>query len=356
MKKHTINLKWFKGKTIPQSVAKKDQSYLMKVLGELLQEGFSMNQSIQFTVILLPKYQSIFNQFDQLLERGESIERGLRMLGFSLPICAQLFYAQRQGRFIESLMEVSEQLAQEATYREKLIKILVYPCFLMIFLGGMLFGMRNFVLPHILSFISMETYENQYLIKILVNFFGYLPQITLTLLGVIILIYGLVDYFFLKKSAIERYLFLNRWPLIGRWSRQYATYKLAHQLGHFMRGGYSIQQIIQLIQDYPIDPFLTEVAMMIRQGMYEGRELTEILDRMNLFTEELGLVIYQGELTSQTAQKCKLYSQKVYQDLLNDIEKKMAFVQPILFIFVALLVLSMYLMMMLPMLMMNEFN
>ena len=355
MKKHIINLKLFKRNAPVENVAKKDQSYLMRVMAELLQEGFSMNQTLQFTSILLPKYHSLFNRFNQQLERGESIERGLRMLGFSLPICAQIFYAQRQGRFIESMKEVSEQLAHEAIYRKKLIKILIYPCFLMIFLGGMLFGMRNFVLPHILSFISMETYQNQFLVKVLVNFFAYLPQITLTMFGLVIVIYGGVDSFFLKKRATERYIFLNRWPLIGRWSRQYATYKLTHQLGHFMKGGYSIQQIIQLIQDYPIDPFLTEVAITIHHGMYEGRELTEILDQMDLFTEELGLVIYQGELTSQTAQKCKLYSQKVYQDLLNDIEKKMAFIQPILFIFVALLVLSMYLMMMLPMLTMSEF-
>ena len=74
---------------------------------------------------------------------------------------------------------------------------------------------------------------------------------------------------------------------------------------------------------------------------------------MNLFSIELPMVIYQGELTSQTAQKCKVYSDKLFHDLMEDVAKKIGYIQPFLFLVIAILILGMYLTIMLPMLTME---
>ena len=64
-------------------------------------------------------------------------------------------------------------------------------------------------------------------------------------------------------------------------------------------------------------------------------------------------MIYQGELTSQATSKCLVYADKLLNNLLEDISAKITYIQPVLFILIAVLVMAMYLMMLLPMLTMD---
>lgn len=349
MKQRIQNSKLSKDIKIPKVL----QAYLLQTLSELLLEGFSIHQSLVFMRVLMRKQTTAIDYIIRQLESGISFEMSLRALGYSNSLIAQLFYAQRQGRFTESLADASKQLKEAHHYKQKLVKTLVYPVFLAVGLVGMLFAMRQFLLPQVASFISQEAYDEQYLVRVLVYFFTYLPQIFGILLAFVLIIYGGVDMYLLKQSEMRRYQILTRIPLVEKWVRSYSSYKVSKEIGHFFSGGYSIQQTLTVIVDYPIDPFLSELAIEIQERMLKGEDLAAILDELNIFTKELPLVIYQGELTSQTAQKCYLYSRKVYLDLMDDIQAKLTLVQPILFILIGILVMSMYLLMMLPMLTMQ---
>lgn len=345
--KRIINLK--SSNKLPNKL----RPYFLKSVAELLEEGFSIKQSLAFMEVLLIKHQALIRQVNDELEQGNTFEHAIKDLGFSLSVISQLFYGQRQGRFIQSLMEVSQQLEEKYDYQQKLIKILIYPLLLSIFLFAMLFGMRTFILPHITSFISQEVYDSEFIVRLLVGFFAYLPQIMGLMMALILIIYGTVDYYLLKKEPLERFKILIHLPLISKWVRFYCSYKIARELGHFFSGGYSLQQTLQVLVEYPIDPFLTDISQVLHESLKKGTALADILSDINIFTNELPIIIYQGELTSQTAQKCKLYSQKIYTELMEDIQKKIGIIQPLLFIMIAILVMAMYLIMMLPMLTME---
>ena len=349
MEKITKNLKSSKKMKIPYKI----QAYFLKVLSELLFQGFSMQQSLEFLLVLLKKQTIEIHYILTVLERGDSFESSLRDLGYSNSITAQIFYGQRQGRFIEAIERSSKQIYQAQEYQNKLVKIILYPMALFIGLIGMLFAIRAFLLPQITSFISQKVYEKEFMIRFLLAFFNYLPQLFGLLLATCLIVYGVFDLYLLKQTEFRRFQLLVKIPIFNQWVRSYASYILTRELGQFFLSGYSIQQTLQVLIDYPIDPFLTEIATLIQEDMIEGIDLAEILLDLGVFTEELPLVIYQGEITSQSGQKCHIYSQKIYSDLMKDIQRKMGYIQPILFIFIALLVMAMYLMMMLPMLTME---
>lgn len=331
----------------------KIQGYFLKILSELLSQGFSIQQSLEFLLVLLKKQTTEINHILTVLELGETFESSLRELGYSNSIVAQIFYGQRQGRFIEAIERSSQQIYQAQEYQNKLVKILLYPMALFVGLIGMLFAIRAFLLPQISSFISQEVYEKELMIRLLINFFHYLPQIFGVLLATCLIVYGVVDLYLLRQTEFRRFQLLVKLPLFSQWVRSYASYILTRELGQFFLSGYSIQQTLQVLIDYPIDPFLTEIASLIQESMLKGIDLADVLSDLAIFTDDLPLVIYQGEITSQSGQKCHIYSQKIYSDLMNDIQGKLAYVQPILFIFIALLVVAMYLMLMLPMLTME---
>lgn len=350
--KATISLKWFK-RPLPKKVKTKDQALFLQNLFELLSEGFSLNQALVFMELLMPQYRELIKIIVQSLEQGAGLERGLRQIGFSLDIVAQIFYGQKQGRFHPALQKCSESLKLRADYRQKIVKTLTYPIVMFVFLIALLLGMRIFLLPHILSFISVEVYQNTPLVRLLVLFFSYLPQILISLFAISILGYFFIDVYLLRKSAMHRYKLLLKIPLFNKWIRYYCTYKVAQNLGYFLEGGFSLQQTFDFIVQYPIDPFLTEVAAYLTENLKKGEALSDSLNALRLFQPELGMIVYQGELTSQLSTKCLLFSNKLVTELMEDVAKKINYLQPILFILIALLVMGMYLMMMLPILTME---
>ncbi|MGO4929071.1 competence type IV pilus assembly protein ComGB [Fundicoccus sp. Sow4_D5] len=331
----------------------KQRAYLLITLADMLEEGFSINQSLVFMKLLMKPQAGQIESIIIQLQQGQSFERSIQELGYSVSTVAQLFYAQRQGRFIEALRATAMQMQQVQNYQQKIIKVITYPLIMGSFLIAMMFGMRILLLPHIMSFISQETYDSNVLVRLLVMFFNYLPQISLFLLSSNLIIYLCIDFYLLRLDYLDRYRLLLRFPFLSYWVRSYCSYKLSKELGYFFEGGYSLLQTVEVLTLYPIDPFLTEIAERLKYGLVQGEPLVEIIKDMNLFSIELPMVIYQGELTSQTAQKCKVYSDKLFHDLMEDVAKKIGYIQPFLFLVIAILILGMYLTIMLPMLTME---
>lgn len=327
----------------------KDRSLFLKYLAELLTQGFSVQQALHFMALLLPQYAHLIDQMQAALEKGESFERALEPLGYSIHIVANLFYAQRQGRFLEALHQAADFLRKLQEYQQKFIKVLVYPAMMLVFLVALLFGMRSFLLPHIASFIQQDVYDSHLMVRMLVDFFSYLPQITLLLVGLSLVVLGLGNLYLFRLRPLKRYQLLVQIPFIQGWVRSYCSYQLAEAFGNFFLGGYSMQQTLDTLVRFPIEPLLADVGEILETGFKEGRPLVDLLAELDIFTQAFPLVIQQGELISQTAAKCQMYAQTVFRQLMEDIERKIQWVQPILFIFIAMLVLAMYLLIMLPM-------
>lgn len=350
-KKHTSNLNLFSRSAT--TLKEKQKAYFLQTTSELLSQGFSINQSLHFLKLLMLKKVHLIELVEKRLAQGIPFEKSIQELGFSLNTVAQLFYAQKQGRFIEALMDNAKQIETANCYRKQILKIVTYPLIMSAFLIFLLFGMRTFLLPQIASFISQEVFEQNFLVRLLVNFFNYLPQIFCLLLAISLLFYLFFDFYLMRLTHLKRYQILVKIPLINKWIRQYCSYRLTKELGHFFSGGYSIQQIIDLWISYPIDPFMTEIANYMNKEFINGTALTHIVSDLQIFTNELPLVIYQGELISQVGTKCLIYSSSIFTELMEDLTQKLNMLQPILFMIIAVLIMALYLMMMLPMLTME---
>ena len=348
VQKPITTLKLFKKD--PLKLKAKERQYFIHTLAELLNQGFSINQSLSFFKILLPKREQVIDYLLNELKKGNRFEEVLKPLGFSNKVISQLFFAQKQGRFNACLMEIASYLKLMTDYQHKLVKALLYPVILVIFLVGLLFGLRKFMLPQILTFISEEALNNQPLARWLIIAFTYLPQLTITGMALVILIYLACDIVLHKKTLIERLQLLARLPVIRKYIRSFCSYRLAEEFGYFFESGFSIQQILALLAAYPIDPLLSHLASLLEENFLKGISLTDSLKELDIFTDEFPMMVYQGEITSQTGAKCRLYAQKVFADTLEDLNNKINLIQPLLFILIAIVIIAMYLLLMLPML------
>ena len=127
MGRPTCNLKWFERFNQPKKLPLVQQAYVLSVLADLLGQGFALSTALQFLALLMPKYQVLLLKVDAALVEGQSLEKSLAQLGFGTKIVAQLFYASRQNRLQEALVQAAQRLHQARLFRKEMAKQLAYP-------------------------------------------------------------------------------------------------------------------------------------------------------------------------------------------------------------------------------------
>lgn len=324
----------------------KQQDIFLKRISELLQEGFSLSDGLRFLQVMMVKEKNDIQKIINEMEAGNSFPTSLHLLGFSEQLIVQLQFSMIHGNFIETLQFCSEHISIKQKQIKQFQKIAIYPMFLLGLATMMLFAIRQFLLPTIRNSSSTDSKTTIFLIF----FLSYFPQILLIILSIILSIILLWRVKFKKKSAYDQAVSLKRIPLFGKWYKDYYTFFFSREFAYSLLSGQSIYQIIEMMEAEPTNSLIIEVATKLSKDLKSGENLPTIITSIPFFREEMTWIIYHGQLTSQLGIKLKIYSQECYRILLADIEKKINWLQPILFLIIGVIIISIYGVLMLPML------
>jgi competence protein ComGB len=82
--------------------------------------------------------------------------------------------------------------------------------------------------------------------------------------------------------------------------------------------------------------------------MQVGQEFHRKIANYHFFTPELALIIEYGEMKSKLGDELLVYSDESWRQFFEKIEKAMNLIQPLIFLFVALMIVLIYAAMLLP--------
>ena len=236
------------------------------------------------------------------LSQGKSFSEMMRTLGFSSAIVTQLSLAEVHGNLHLSLGKIEEYLDNIATL-------------------------------------------------VISN----LPQIFLwlTLLLGLVSLTGLI--FYRKSKKIQVFSFLARIPFLGVFIQYYLTAYYAREWGNMIGQGLELAQIFQMMQEQG-NPLFKEIGYDLDQSLQNGQEFSKVVQTYPFFRKELGLIIEYGEVKSKLGSELEIYAEKTWESFFTRVNRTMNLVQPLVFIFVALLIVLLYAAMLLPMYQNMEVN
>ncbi|CZQ87531.1 bacterial general secretion pathway protein f signature [Trichococcus palustris] len=327
----------------------KEQAYFLRRLGELLEEGFSLAEGLSFLGIMQPKKEKAIREIMAELAAGNSLPDALAVLGFPKQIVSQLHLALLHGRFNETLLFCADFLTEKDKQIAKLKKVMVYPAFLLLFANGMLFAIRQVLLPSLESMMGPNAETVNGLVTIILFFLNHLPIITASWLALLAFSYILGKEYLKKKTAFEKSLLFIKLPVLGKWVQLYYSFFFSREYAYFFKNGMQLNQIVTLMKEEEGTEWMKEISRMIEEGLVQGESLTIVIKRYPIFKEEFGWIVYHGELTSQLPVKLTMYSEECFRLLIADIEQKIGLLQPVLFLLVAVIVMSIYLILLMPM-------
>lgn len=325
------------------------QAYFLIKCAELLREGFTILETLQFLKMLMPKETSSIENMMYALEQGKRFDECLEPVGYSDQIVSQVFFAQEHGRFHHVLFTSGQAMMDRLRQWKKLQKLLVYPAILIVFVCVLLLGMRQFFLPHI-DKMSAETSQTDALVSVTVFLIREFPVILIGCLGGIVGVYVIWHIIYAKQNALMQRVWLSKVPIIKKWVVLYYSGYMSQELSYFFENGYGLQQMITLLKTGNTSLLWKEFALFLESHAYHGHDLAYSISKLSFLKSEMVYMIQHGEKISQLALQLQLFSRECFALLQDDVEKKLTWVQPIIFLCVGVIVMLVYIALMLPML------
>lgn len=227
-------------------------------------------------------------------------------------------------------------------------QLLSYPVMLVIFIIGMLFAMRYILLPHIRQITTSNTDHLGLGTKLVMQLIDWSPIIIVGSVIVIILAILGVRAYLSKRTPLERQLFLTQLPVVGRLLQLARSQYLSYEWGQLIKHGVSIREIIRIMKQDENSLFLQELADNMEAQMLTGKSFYEVILSYEFLKEELAQIIQHGEVSSDLGKELMLYANQCEEDLKLKVERLMSFVQPVVFIGVAVMIVAIYAALLLP--------
>ncbi|WP_078545701.1 competence type IV pilus assembly protein ComGB [Litchfieldia alkalitelluris] len=327
-----------------------EQPVFLKRLSELLDQGYTITQGLDFLKFQLnEECQEKLQQSLELLKEGDSVYQLFTNLNFHPDVLSYLYFAEQHGEISFALREGSSILQRKLHYKEKLQKLIRYPIFLILFVGMMFLGIEHMLLPQFQTMYMSMNNESSLFLHVLfqIFFIGKTLGVLLCLLVV-----GCVIYYYFSfrhLSATEQALIKIKFPLFNRLWILWNSHFFSIQLSNLLKGGLSIVESLALFEDQKHSHFLQEEALYIKGRLSIGDKLPEIIHSRPFYEKELSYIIQHGQNNGVLEIELYHYSQFVVQRIEERITRIFSILQPLLLTAVGLMIVIMYIAMLLPM-------
>jgi len=314
----------------------------LTILVALLENGFSMQESVQVILRSGQFPEKSVCAFQKKLTEGASYSTCFKELAFSSHQLTQIQLAENQGEIQQTLQSIVEYLAIVEKQQQELRKMIAYPLLLLSFMLALLIGMRLFLLPSLLETGMLPAKH------VGVLFLTYAPTVFVSFLVGSVVLFYLSQQFFRKKSALVKARFFAKLPLVGTVYMFYQTSYFALEWGRLFKQGLEAKQILVQMKQLNTTSLLATVAKETHLALAQGEALAAQLKQYPFLTKEFSMIVYQGELTGKLGEELYVYSRLLLTRMVIKIEKLIQWIQPLVFLLIAALILSIYLAMFLP--------
>lgn len=320
-------------------------------LSTLLKQGYTLSDGIELLALTLQnetQTKALYNIIEQL-RNGSPIHVAFEQLHLPNDILAYLYFAERYGDMITGLHEAGKLYLKREEMKEKLLKLLRYPLFLIWFVIILSFIMVQHLFPHFKGIYSSISLELPLITRLFLQFIDFIPLFLL----MIFLCFSYLLYFYWWKyrrwSPHKQVSTILKIPVFSQIVRTILTYFFALQLSGLLKGGMQISQALQIFMNQNKIPFFRDEVQYLISDLQQGESLVNVLRNRTFFTPEFANIVLHGQQQSQLDKELSIYSEMLFQQLESKAKRFIMIVQPSIFMVVGVIVIVMFAALFMPM-------
>lgn len=286
----------------------------------------------------MPGLTPILSDVERQLAAGEMLATGLQKY-VSQDLYYQLRLAEQHGALSQTLNELGTLRMTAVRQRRKLRNLLQYPLILLGMLAMVVCGLIIFVYPELHSWQARPGSDRWQTLTI--NLGTYL-------LTCLLIVGGLHWYRWRRLSPCQQMICRCHWLIVGHSYRLYYSYYLTSNLAGMLRHGLSLQEIIRVTNQYEKQSLLYQFSAIIRQLVAEGEQFDRVIVRYPFIPNELVVFINKGITLEELGDELTVFAQLQFKRLVCSIERLLVWVQPMIFVLIATVIVTLYLSILLP--------
>jgi len=321
-------------------------------LGILLVSGIDIKSSFEILVEEQnkPKEKELFSKISRDIISGNSMSESLDITGQFTPYeIYSIKIGEESGRINEVLTELSLFYRKKIKQQRQLVSALTYP--VMVFITALLsvIFMLSFIVPMFTDVFKRFNGKLPALTQWIIQFSHLVKSNLIYFIFFIIAL--VIGYFAIKKKqAFRRYssAFLLRLPVLGKVINRIFLARFCHAMGLLIGARTPLLSSIQLVQKminfYPYE----EALKTIENDVLHGKSLYESMSVFKIFDKRVVSLIKVAEETNQLDTIFNKLNNQYSEEVDHQIGMLSNFLEPILIIFVGIMVAIILVAMYLP--------
>ncbi len=319
-------------------------------MSTLLEEGYTFADCI---AMLLPYHVQNYKYWEELVytsfRNGAGPTSILELFGVKKHYLVAIQLAETTGQLASTLRIVAQQMTFQEKMKSRLTKLLLYPALLFIFIGALFIAFRLYFLPNIEQMVYFRSPSEEASSVQWTKIFLHVPDFFIVLiLCVLTLCVALFIYIQRKRVDIQLKL-LFKVPFLGHFWRILLTRQFARSLGNLLVTGMSLQHSLNYLKSQTFQTQLAYVASIIENRIMFGDSLANSVKAVSFFFSRFEQFVDHGEKSGLLGRELLIYAELLDEKFETIVHSATLFIQPLLFLIIAICVIAAYLSILLPM-------
>lgn len=332
-----------------RKIKEKDLEKIYFKIGRLLNAGVSLKKSIEFQKSscknLSLKFR-IFNLYKKL-EKGEDIYEILRSENLIKEREMLIIYvSENAGKIGDGFLKVAYLKQKKEKLKNELKIALSYPTFILFISTIIILLIFYFIVPNFQILYEIEINKLPFLTRIILNIQHILNKFPYTIIIIICVVFFSIKFFHLKKQ-LQKVSFIKKYLL-----EKYII-NILENLSLLLESGISIDKGIDIILEN-LDSGYLKNRMFILKNIKKGELLSECFKKLNILSLEEIDMIKVGEESGTVEMVLKEISLVRDEELSKKIKIVLKLSEPILLLFVGILISAFVIGLYLPILNMSD--
>lgn len=332
-----------------RKIKEKDLEKIYFKIGRLLNAGVSLKKSIEFQKSgcknLSLKFR-IFNLYKKL-EKGEDIYEILRSENLIKEREMLIIYvSENAGKIGDGFLKIAYLKQKKEKFKNELKIALSYPTFILFISTIIILLIFYFIVPNFQILYEIEINKLPFLTRIILNIQHILNKFPYTIIIIICVVFFSIKFFHLKKQ-LQKVSFIKKYLL-----EKYII-NILENLSLLLESGISIDKGIDIILEN-LDSGYLKNRMFILKNIKKGELLSECFKKLNILSLEEIDMIKVGEESGTVEIVLKEISLTRDEDLNKKIKIILKLSEPILLLFVGILISTFVIGLYLPILNMSD--
>jgi len=327
-----------------KDLSQKEIGVFTKELATLLEAGLPLDRSLVVLMELMEEDSKIYGLIQKVLNQvkgGANLASALESESnaFSKFYINMLKAGEAGGSVDVVLGQLSDYLEKSKALKDTVSTALIYPAILVVMALGSVFLLLTFVVPQFMEMFESAGKELPMSTQVVVGVAEWLQSYWWALLTVITVAFFTMRFELTVGPRKEKWdgLILSI-PVVGEIIRNMNTTNFTRTLGTLLTNGVPILTALGIVKGTMSNLVLVNAVADAEENLKQGKDMSSALIESGQFPKMATQMMKMGEETGKMEEMLERTANTYDQQLKNTIERGLALLEPIVIVFMGVMI------------------